>query len=185
MNTNTATLARNTSTGYVEVTVGPTPQELMRRAVGAVSSAPLRAFLTDFFNQWEIDAILASDNSRPDAPLRRYTIHILRSAAETAAHADAFGPAERDALYVATFVEGCRPYLKSTLEPGATLDDVFYTVIHEGLRRLDRRDERVASLVRMCLDIGLPDEVDDFYVPRLRQGVLRALKRAHTVSSYL
>ena len=62
------------------------------------------------------------------------------------------------------------------------MDDVLYTLVHEGLSRLGRQDERLASLVRMCLGLGLPDEIDDFYVPRLRLGVQRALKRAKPAS---
>ncbi len=64
----------------------------------------------------------------------------------------------------------------------STVDDVLYTLMHEGLSRLGRKDERLASLVRMCLGLGLPDEIDDFYVPRLRLGVQTALKRALPVS---
>jgi hypothetical protein len=171
------------SAGFIEVTVGPSPQQLMRKAVSALSAAPMRSFLADFFDQPEIQAILNSTaGESTGSALRRHTIQILRSAAETAAYSSSFGAAEREALYVATFIEGCRPYLSNYLAPGSTVDDVLYTLAHEGLSRLGRQDERLASLVRMCLGLGLPDEIDDFYVPRLRQGVQRALKRAQPVS---
>ena len=182
-NTSTGTHATKGSASFIEVTVGPAPQQLMRNAVSALSAAPMRSFLADFFDQPEIQAILTSTvGDVAGSALRRYTIQILRSAAETAAYSSSFGAAEREALYVATFIEGCRPYLASYLAPGSTVDDVLYTLVYEGLSRLGRQDERRASLVRMCLGIGLPDEIDDFYVPRLRLGVQRALKRAQPVS---
>ena len=182
-NTNTRPQATKDSAAFIEVTVGPSPQQLMRKAVSALSAAPMRSFLADFFDQPEIQAILTSSvGDMAGSALRRYAIQILRSAAETAAYCSSFGAAEREALYVATFIEGCRPYLASYLAPGSTVDDVLYTLVHEGLSRLGRQDERLASLVRMCLGLGLPDEIDDFYVPRLRLGVQRALKRAQPVS---
>ena len=182
-NTSMGTHATKDRAAFVEVTVGPTPQQLMRNAVSALSAAPLRSFLTDLFDQPEIQAIMMSSaGDMAGLALRRYTIQILRSAAETAAYSSSFGAAEREALYVATFIEGCRPYLTSYLAPGSTVDDVLYTLVHEGLSRLGRQDERLASLVRMCLGLGLPDEIDDFYVPRLRLGVQRALKRAQQAS---
>jgi hypothetical protein len=182
-NSSTGTHATKDRAAFIEVTVGPTPQQLMRNAVSALSAAPMRSFLADFFDQPEIQAILKKTvGVSTGSELRRYTIQILRSAAETAAYSSSFGAAEREALYVATFIEGCRPYLASYLAPGSTVDDVLYTLVHEGLSRLGRQDERLASLVRMCLGLGLPDEIDDFYVPRLRLGVQRALKRAQPVS---
>jgi hypothetical protein len=184
--TSTGTRATKDRAAFIEVTVGPTPQQLMRNAVSALSAAPMRSFLADFFDQPEIQAILKKTvGVSTGSELRRYTIQILRSAAETAAYSSSFGAAEREALYVATFIEGCRPYLAYYLAPGSTVDDVLYTLVHEGLSRLSRlgrQDERLASLVRMCLGLGLPDEIDDFYVPRLRLGVQRALKRAKPAS---
>jgi hypothetical protein len=181
--TSTGSHAAKDSAAFIEVTVGPTPQQLMRKAVSALSAPPMRSFLADFFDQPEIQAILMSSvGDMAGAALRRYTIQILRSAAETAAYSSSFGAAEREALYVATFIEGCRPYLASYLAPGSTEDDVLYTLVHDGLSRLGRQDERLASLVRMCLGFGLPDEIDDFYVPRLRLGVQRALKREQPAS---
>ena len=187
MNTSTVvrtkSAATKTDAAFIEVTVGPTPQQLMRKAVSALSVAPMRSFLAEFFDQPEIQAILMSSvGDLAGSALHRYTIQILRSAAETAAYSSSFGAAEREALYVATFIEGCRTYLASHLAPGSTVDDVLYTLVHEGLSRLGRKDERLASLVRMCLGLGLPDEIDDFYVPRLRLGVQRALKRAQQAS---
>jgi hypothetical protein len=182
-NNRTSSQATKGSAGFIEVTVGPSPQQLMRKAVSALSAAPMRSFLADFFDQPEIQAILTSSvGDLAGSALRRYTIQILRSAAETAAYSSSFGAAEREALYVATFIEGVRPHLASYLAPGSTVDDVLYTLVHEGLSLLGRQDERLASLVRMCLGLGLPDEIDDFYVPRLRLGVQRALKRAQPVS---
>ncbi len=184
---NNSTLVRTTSspakgdTAFHEVTVGPTPQQLMRKALSAVSLAPMRSFLANFFEQPEVQAILTTvDGNSAGAKLRRYTIEVLRSAAETAAYSSAFGGSEREALYVATFIEGCRGYLASTMDAGSTADDVLHTLVMYPLRRLDRQNERLAGLVRMCLGIGLPDEEDDFYVPRLRHSVQRALSRVNS-----
>jgi hypothetical protein len=181
--TSASSQASKNNAAFIEVTVGPSAQHLMSKAVSALSAAPMRSFLADFFEQPEVQAILTRvDRDCAGSALRRYTIQILRSAAETAAYSSSFGAAEREALYVATFIEGCRPYLASYLAPGSTVDDVLYTLVHESLSRLSRQDERLGGLVRMCLGLGMPDEIDDFYVPRLRLGMQRALKRAQPVS---
>ena len=140
-NSSTGTHATKDRAAFIEVTVGPTPQQLMRNAVSVLSAAPMRSFLADFFDQPEVQAILTStvDDSASSA-LRRYTIQILRSAAETAAYSSSFGAAEREALYVATFIEGVRPYLASYLAPGSTVDDVLYTLVPEGLRKMSELD---------------------------------------------
>jgi len=180
MNSNTHTASAPETANTAEVTLGPDPQELIQKAIDKVSSAPLRSFLSCYFEQPEIHAYLSTPvevlNARKPGGLCRYGVQVLRAAAETAAYSSEYGGAERQALYAATFLEASRSFLSASLEMGSNVDDVLHTLAHEPLRRLDRQDERMAGLVRMCMDWGLPDEVDEFYVPRLRNSVLRALR---------
>jgi hypothetical protein len=170
------------ATSY-EVTVGPDPQTFIDQAVRSLESAPLRRMFAAFVTEPEIHTVLTTPVGGgvqyQRTGLCRYAVQVLRSAAETAAYSSAFCGAERDALYVATFIEGCRAYLGACIDGASNVDDVLHTLVMEPLRQLDRQDERLAGLVRMCLGCGLPDEVDDFYVPRLRNTVRRALSRVN------
>jgi len=149
--------------------------------VKSLDSAPLRRMLADFMAQPEIHTVLTTPVGGgvqyQRTGLCRYVVQVLRSAADTAAYASAFGGAEREALFASTFIEGSRAYLGASVEVGSDVDDVLHTLVMDPLRHLGRQDERLAGLVRMCLGRGLPDEVDDFYVPRLRNSVRRALRR--------
>lgn len=176
----TATL--NAAHAPFAVTVGPDLQTLISGAVSKLVHTALRDFLGAFLAEPEIVELLGTPMG--DAAqyqrtgLCRYAVQVLRSAADTAAYASDYGGAEREALYVATFVEGCHAYLRSSMGAVAA-EDVLRTLVLVPLRRLDDQSERQAGLLRMCLDWSLPDEMDDFYVPRLRHSVQRALSRVY------
>ena len=92
-----------------------------------------------------------------------------------------YGREERDILYVATFVQGCRSLLAHCVVGDVDLDDVLFTIVRGFLHRLDDAAPRQASLLRLCLGWGNSDEIDDYYVPRLQQAVHRALRTAALV----
>ncbi|WP_342619560.1 hypothetical protein [Rhodoferax sp. GW822-FHT02A01] len=178
----TPTVKPNAGHTTFQVTEGPDLQTLIAESVRKVESCELRRFLCEFLAEPEILELLGTPlgdaKQYQRTGLCRYAVQILRSAADTAAYASDYGGAEREALYVATFVEGCHAYLRSSM--GAhNAEDVLRTLVLAPLHRLDNQSERLAGLLRMCLDWSLPDEMDDFYVPRLRHCVQRALSRVN------
>lgn len=181
----TSTVTLNAGQSPFQVTVGPDLQTLIADAVRKVENSELRSFLCGFLTEPEILELLGTPMGDAEQYQRtglcRYAIQVLRSAADTAAYASDYGGAEREALYVATYVEGCHAYLRSSMGVHRA-EDVLRTLVLAPLRRLDNQSERLAGLLRMCLDWSLPDEMDDFYVPRLRRSVQRALSRVNSSS---
>jgi hypothetical protein len=161
------------------------PREVMRKALGAVSTASLRTFLVDFFQQDGIESILCRNRVGADSPMPRYTVQILRGAAEVAKQGCGMNQIERDAKFVAIFVEGCRLDALSIADCAITVDVEFSEILLHCLRGLGHRDERMASLLRMCLGRGLQEEEDSDYAKNLRQGVRLALKCPQEISSHL
>jgi len=161
------------------------PREVMRRALGAVTTASLRTFLADFFRHDGIESILCRNRVIADSPMPRYTVQFLRGAAEVTTQGCGMNQIERDALFVAIFVEGCRLDALSIADCAIRAEVEFSEILLHCLRGLGRRDERMACLLRMCLGRGLQEEEDSDYATNLRQGVRLALKSPQQISSFI
>lgn len=172
----------------VELTIGKDPQTLVSEAVAKVRHPGLHSLLASFTNEPEIRQVLYQMEEHPNAAcvhqvrgdwfscqsFPSWPIQRLRRAGELAQHLCAFGREEREVLYAATVLQGCKDLLITTMGAvdGA---NVHFTLVRKGLHQMDDLHPRQAWLLRQCMGWGIEDEVDDFYVPRLQQSVKRSL----------
>jgi hypothetical protein len=165
----------------VELTVGVDPVQLLEAAVQHVKTPALREFFCAVVQEPEIYQTLtrltpASQTGRMSCP-----IQTLRRAAELASYWCASGAQERDVLFVATVLLGTQGLIGPMVMGDASASDVMFTLVRKALHRLDDQSPRCANLLRLSLGWGNEDEIDDFYVPRLQQAVLRALTEQRTL----
>jgi hypothetical protein len=173
------------SRAVVEITIGPDPESMLLQVAGEVLHSGLKSLITQFLFEPEIRELLTVIKVEPGRSYKRITlpIQLLRRAAELAQYWGAFGPQERDVLYVATLLQGCQTLLKPTLTGFATPQDVMFTIVRPALHRLEDQFPRQAFLLRLCLGWGNLDEGDDYYLHRLQQSIDRALSIVHIGSA--
>lgn len=151
----------------------------------------LRSFLASVFEEPEVRLVLTTPlppaaRSRGatatygDGPRRQLNpqlpVQVLGRAASLASYWGAHGEAVRQVLYVATVLRGIECLLAGLVVGPASVRDVMFTLVRPALHRLDDTDARLASLLRLALDLGNADEVDAVYVPHLLDSVQRALQ---------
>lgn len=167
------------------------PASPFDQLLAEVPDRHLRSFLASVFEEPEVRLVLTTPmppatRSRSTAsaygrgrsgPLNpRLPAQVLGRAASLASYWGAHGEAVRQVLYVATLIRGIECLLAGFVVGPANLHDVMFTLVLPALRRLDDTDARLASLLRLALDLGNADEVDAVYVPHLLDSVGRALQ---------
>lgn len=167
------------------------PASPFDQLLAEVPDRHLRSFLASVFEEPEVRLVLTTPlppaaRSRGTAaaygrgrsgPLNpRLPAQVLGRAASLASYWGAHGEAVRQVLYVATVIRGIECLLAGFVVGPANLHDVMFTLVLPALRRLDDTDARLASLLRLALDLGNADEVDAVYVPHLLDSVQRALQ---------
>jgi hypothetical protein len=153
---------------------------LLLDVVSRVKNPALREFMQSVLHEPEILQALTAPVMMPMSPSSitcTYPIQALRRAGEMAAYWCACGAEERDALYVATILQGAQKLLEPVVLGSSTAEDVMFTLARKALHRLDDQAPRCSRLLRLSLGWGCEDDIDDFYVPRLQIAVRRALNQ--------
>lgn len=159
----------------VELTVGVDPAQLLDAAVQHVKTPALRQFFHAVVQEPEIYQTLTSLTPASQTGRLSWPIQSLRRAAELASYWCASGAQERDVLFVATILLGTQALIGPLVMGGSSTSDVMFTLVRKALHRLDEQSPRCANLLRLSLNWGNVDDIDDFYVPRLQHAVQKAL----------
>ena len=160
----------------VEITIGPDPMKLMQGAIRKISNAPLQEFLSSVLAERDVNLVLTT-LPLSSSKHQRFPIDRLRSAAEMVQVWCAYGPQERQVLYVATLIAGIESLLGDCVVPPCTARDVISSVVRTALHRLDNAAPTQAGLLRLCLGWGNEDDTDAYYVPGLQETVRRAAQK--------
>ncbi len=158
----------------VEITLGPDPQVLIRRAINKVSHPALRTFLRTVMAERDVNRVLTLllDDGRK---LQRLPIDRLRAAAETARNRSMLAAPAREILYTAVLISGIESLLGETVRPPYTSRDVIRSVVRDALRRLEQQDEERACELRNFLGWGNDDE-SGACVQEVQRTVCHAVK---------
>lgn len=159
----------------VELTVGVDPAQLLEAAAQHVKTPALRNFFHAVVQEPEIYQTLTSLTTSSQTGRMSCPIQPLRRAAELASYWCASGAQERDVLFVATVLRGTQALIGPMVMGSSRTSDVMFTLVRKALHRLDEQSPRCANLLRLSLNWGNVDDIDDFYVPRLQQAVQKAL----------
>ena len=85
--------------------------------------------------------------------------------------------AERETLFVATFIRGLQELLGSQVVGNTcTASEVMFAIVRAALHRLDDRAPEHSRVLRLMLGWGNEDEVDAVYVPHIRHTMHQALR---------
>lgn len=167
------------------------PASPFDQLLAEVPDRHLRSFLASVFEEPEVRLVLTTplppaarsrgaEAAYGGGPRRQLNpqlpVQVLRRAASLASYWGAHGEAVRNVLYVATVLRGIECLLAGLVVGPASVRDVMFTLVRPALHRLDDTDARLASLLRLALDLGNADEVDAVYVPHLLDSVQRALQ---------
>lgn len=188
------TQSQHHARAVVELTIGTDPAQLLDAAVQQVKTPALREFFQAVVQESEIYQTLTSltpssqlHSSQATTCLSKsgesgrviFPIQTLRRAGELASYWCASGAQERDVLFVATVLRGTQALIAPLVMGDASTADVMFTLVRKALHHLDEQSPRCANLLRLSLDWGNGDEIDDFYVPRLQQAVQKALTQVN------
>lgn len=158
---------------------------LLLEVVSRVKNPAMKEFLESVLHEPEIQQVLTAPVMMSRSPFSKTCtspVQALRRAGELSAYWCGCGGEERDALFVATLIQGAQKLLEPVVLGSSTAEDVMFTLARKPLHRLDELAPRCSRLLRLSLGWGCEDEIDDFYVPRLQIAVQRALTQVSIVA---
>ena len=136
------------------------PKDLIRQAVEGIRHPQLRAFMQAVCQEPEVNGLLCLRRKNFLQSARsssmQLAIQYLHYAATQAAAHDVLGSGQREVVYAATLLQGCKTLLQPTR--GTSADDLLFTIVRQGLHRLDDNAPHHARLLRLCLGWGNVDE---------------------------
>jgi hypothetical protein len=146
-------------------------------AVDAVYHPHLRTFLQTVFAEPEVRQILIQPlpTRGKKGASKGLRIDPLQSMAEGVQHWCNFGKAEREVVYVATFLHGIEHWLVPCMHPDSDVRDVMFTIARSALHRLDDAHPAYGGLLRLCMGWSNPDEESEFAV-ELQQRIAFAVE---------
>ena len=143
----------------------------------------LRQFLESVVQEPEVREVLASSNgSRRLYPGIR--VDAIRTVALTLRQQSTFGAMGRDVVYVGALLHAIQYGLAFSVLGNANVSDVMFTIVRGPLHRLDDSDPVSASLLRLCMGWGNPDEAIEL-AEQLQQVMLRALRSMDRVNTFI
>ena len=155
----------------------------IEQTLGAVQCAALRQFLSAVVAEHEVKLVLTHVPRLIPQQNQTPVLVQLRRAAQITCFWSVH-TAERETLYVATFIRGVQELLGSQVVGSTcTASELTFAIVRVALHRLDDQAPAQSRLLRLALGWGNEDEVDAVYVPRIQHTVLQALRSVGLLSS--
>lgn len=152
----------------------------LQAAVNEVHNPGLMSFLQSVIAEPEVHQILVEPVIRKFM-FKGLQVDALQAMAERVQRSCNFGSAEREVVYVATFLHGIAHWLAPGLHPGSSVADVVFTIVRSALHRLDDAQPARAGLLRLCMGWGNADETSEF-AEALVQRIQRAVESLDSAS---
>lgn len=146
----------------------------LNEAIGAVRNSCLSRFMQSVFAEPEVRQLLTQPVLHKGV-IQGLSVDPLQSIAEGVLQWCNFGSAEREVVYVATFLHGIAHWLKPCLHPGSNSGDVLFTIARRTLYQLDDKQPAHSRLLRLCMGWGNADEESEF-AEELQRRIRRAVQ---------
>jgi hypothetical protein len=157
--------------------IGQDPQDVIQDNMAAIQNPQLREFLQAVVQEPEVKFLMCmrrNANSRK----QQYGVECLHLAAREASCHHAISPRQREAVYTATILMGCKTLLVPNKSSKSTADDILFTIVRQALHRLDDSAPKQARLLRLCLGWGSEEETQTDIHYGLKRLINDSLERA-------
>ena len=172
---------KNTQISHEGLSTGLHPQEVIDDTMAGIQHPKLREFLKAVAQEPEVNYLMCMRRN-PSARKQQYGVECLHLAAREASCFKAIAPQQREVVYAATILLGCRTLIAPCKESQSTPDDILFTIVRQALHRLDKSAPKQARLLRLCMGWGNEEETQSDIFLGLKQIIYRSLERALKVN---
>jgi hypothetical protein len=170
--------ASNWSADHVEgLSLGLDPQDVVHDTMEGIRHPALRAFLQAVVKEPEVNFVMLMCRNAKKRN-QQYGVECLHGAAKAASSNRVISDAQRDVVYTATILMGCRTLIAPNKASNSTSDDILFTIVRQALHRLDDSAPKQARLLRLCMGWGSEEEMASEVMVGLTQLIHQSLKRA-------
>jgi hypothetical protein len=159
------------------LSIGIDPQDVISDTIAAIQHPSIRQFLKSVVQEPEVNFLMCM-RRHANTRKQQYGVECLHRAAREASGIHIIAPQQREVVYAATILLGCKSLLQAPSSSKSTPDDILFTIVHKALRQLDSTAPKQAHLLRLCMGWGNEEEVQADVFRGLKQIMHRSLNRA-------
>jgi hypothetical protein len=157
--------------------VGLDAQDVIQDTMEGIRHPGLRAFLQAVVKEPEVNFVMSMCRNAHTRN-QQYGVECLHGAARVASTNRVIGDAQREVVYAATILMGCRTLIAPSKASKSTADDILFTIVRQALHRLDNSAPKQARLLRLCMGWGNEEEMASDVMSGLTRLIHQSLKRA-------
>jgi hypothetical protein len=151
--------------------------DVIQDTLEGIRNPALRAFLKAVVKEPEVNFVMRMCRNAKTRN-QQYGVECLHGAARAASSNRLIGDAQREVVYAATILMGCRTLIAPNKASKSTADDILFTIVRQALHRLDNTAPKQAQLLRLCLGWGNEEEMASDVMTGMTQLIHQSLKRA-------